>query len=146
MVKDPIWSRWHSRPHHYLKVTINPLDGIGICFNKHKMMYKLLATSIITPYKSLWTYGVSGHICVCGWLSVKCSYNILILVFLHRRFLAYINFSDFCPHIILCTIMYDDNQSNFVRVCSRWPKVEPKSSARASFCLSKAPVGLKLRV
>ena len=44
---------------------------MGISLNKQKLMYNVLAPSIITPYKFLWTYGGSGHICVGGWLSVK---------------------------------------------------------------------------
>ena len=40
---------------------LNPLDAMGICLNKHKLMYSVLAPSIITththPYTFLWTYG-----------------------------------------------------------------------------------------
>ena len=31
-----------------------------ISLNKHKLMYKVLAPSIMTPYKFLWAYGGSG--------------------------------------------------------------------------------------
>ena len=50
---------------------------MGICLNcKLKLMYKVLAPSIMTPYKFLWTYGGSEHICVSGWISVKLRYDI----------------------------------------------------------------------
>ena len=43
-------------------LVINPLDAIGIFLNKQNFIYRVLASSIITPYKLLWTYGGSGHI------------------------------------------------------------------------------------
>ena len=46
--------------------TLNPLDAMGICLNKQKLMYEVLVPSVITPLMDLWT-----HLCVCGWLSVK---------------------------------------------------------------------------
>ena len=33
-----------------MSMNFNPLDAMGICLNKHKLMYKVLAPSIITPY------------------------------------------------------------------------------------------------
>ena len=42
----------------------NPLDTMGICLNKQKLMYKVLAPSTITPMEALDT-------CMCPWL-VKC--------------------------------------------------------------------------
>ena len=53
-----------------LLIINNPLDTMGICLNKQKLMHSVLVPSIITPYKFLWTYGGSGHI-MCPWL-VKC--------------------------------------------------------------------------
>ena len=50
---------------------LNPLDAMGISLNMQKLMYKVLAPSIMTPYKfimdlwRLWT-----HLCIRGWLSV----------------------------------------------------------------------------
>ena len=38
---------------------IHVLDAMGIFLNKQKVMYKLSASSITTPYKFLWTYGLS---------------------------------------------------------------------------------------
>ena len=42
-------------------ILFNPLDAMGISLDKQKLMYKVLAPSIMTPYKFLWTYGGSGH-------------------------------------------------------------------------------------
>ena len=35
---------------------------MGISLNQQTFMYEVLAPSIMTPYKFLWTYGGSGHI------------------------------------------------------------------------------------
>ena len=40
----------------------NPLGAIGVSLNKQKLMYNILAPSIIAIYKFLCTYGGSVHI------------------------------------------------------------------------------------
>ena len=54
----------------YSSDTQNSLDAMGISLNQQTFMYEVLAPSIMTPYKFLWTYGGSGHI-LCQWM-VKC--------------------------------------------------------------------------
>ena len=44
--------------------SVNPLGAIGVSLNKHKLMYNILAPSIIAIYKFLCTYGGSVHIYV----------------------------------------------------------------------------------
>ena len=45
---------------------------MGICLNKQKLLYKVLAPSIITPFKFLRTYRrLWAHLCVRSWLSVN---------------------------------------------------------------------------
>ena len=39
----------------------NPLGAIGVSLNKQKLMYNILAPSIIAIYKFLCTYGGSVH-------------------------------------------------------------------------------------
>ena len=42
----------------------NPLDAMGICLNKQKLMYKVLAPSSNPHIKFLWTYEGSEHMYV----------------------------------------------------------------------------------
>ena len=57
-------------------LVINPLDAIGIFLNKQNFIYRVLASSIITPYKLLWRLWTHLHVCVRGWLSVfHCHYT-----------------------------------------------------------------------
>ena len=44
------------------------IDAMGICLSKQKLMYKVLAPSIITP---IFLMEALGTLCVRGWLSVK---------------------------------------------------------------------------
>ena len=40
-------------------LNIDPLDAMGICLKKQKLMYKVL---LLPLYEFLWTYGGSGHV------------------------------------------------------------------------------------
>ena len=43
-------------------IQTSPLGTIGVSLNKQKLMYNILAPSIIAIYKFLCTYGGSVHI------------------------------------------------------------------------------------